>query len=177
MLYLSSFKFHCVKEFWDWTQDCCNVCIGGSTPSGYGEKSPKNAGAARGYCIDYLRETFLNIQNMLGGMEGGKAYKDKTQRKQCKMSSSKKLTRKKTSRQVFIWLRPRTPYPTLFIYCIRVSVYLFTQRGGGGVGEPVRKKKLEGRYCSSREGSKIPSWHDWLYLQSINSITHLKDDI
>jgi hypothetical protein len=56
-----------------------------------GEKSPKNAGAATGYCIAYLRETFLNIQNMLGGMEGGKAYKDKTQRRHCKMLSSKKI--------------------------------------------------------------------------------------
>jgi hypothetical protein len=53
---------------------------------GIREKSPKNAGAATGY----QRETFLNIQNMLGGMEGGKAYKDKTQRRQCKVLSSKK---------------------------------------------------------------------------------------
>ncbi len=122
------------------------VCIGRSTPSGYGEKSPKNAGAARGYCIAYIRE-FLNIQNMLGGMErGGRRTKIRLKEGNAKCFHLKKFTCKETSRQVFICLRPRTPYSTPFIYCIRVSVYLFTQGrvgGGGGLGEPVRR--LEGR--------------------------------
>jgi hypothetical protein len=55
------------------------------------------------------------------------------------------LTCKGTLRQVFICLRPRTPYTPLS-HCILVySIYLFTQgrREGGGRFEPV--KRLEGQ--------------------------------
>ncbi len=53
------------------------------------------------------------------------------------MSSSKKLTCKGTLGQVFICLRPRTPY-TLYVY----TVYLFTHGRG------------EGRDLSQREGER-----------------------
>ncbi len=57
---------------------------------------------------------------------------DKTHRKQCKMSSSKKMTCKGTLRQVFICLFPRTSYPPpppIHTVCV-YTVYLFTREGG-----------------------------------------------
>ncbi len=74
----------------------------------------------------------------------------------------KKLTCNGTWRQVFICLRPRTPYPpplyTVYVYNV-FTVFLFTQTWGGGV-EPERRgfTKLGRKYQ-----------HDRLYLQSINS--------
>jgi hypothetical protein len=56
------------------------------------------------------------------------------------MPSSKKLTCKGTLRQLFICLRPGTPYPTppYTLYCIRVYSILFHTVKGGGV-EPERR--------------------------------------
>ncbi len=65
----------------------------------------------------------------------GHPWKDKTHGRQCKMSSSKKITYKGTLRQVFICLRPRTPYPPPRTHYIRLRVYsilIHTGRGGGG---------------------------------------------
>jgi hypothetical protein len=47
------------------------------------------------------------------------------------MLSSKKLTNKETLRQMFICLRPRTPFPQYTVYVY--TIYLITQgRGKGG---------------------------------------------
>ncbi len=65
-------------------------------------------------------------------------------RRWCKMLSSKKLTCKGTLRQVFIYLRPRTPYPpsyhTVYVY----EAYLFTQGMGGGGGGRWNREKVRG---------------------------------
>ncbi len=62
-----------------------------------------------------------------------------------------KLTSKCAWRQVFICLRPpiHSPPPRLHTVWIHLR-YLFTQGRGGWA--------LEGRYGSSQEGSKIPTW-------------------
>jgi hypothetical protein len=64
------------------------------------------------------------------------------------MSSSKKLTCKGTLRQVFICLRPRTPYPPPplhTVYVSKVCVHiLFTQVRGWG-GELNKKRRGEGQ--------------------------------
>jgi hypothetical protein len=76
-------------------------------------------------------------------------WKDKTHRRQCIMSSYKKLTFKGSLRQVFICLRPRTPYPplhTVYVY----TVYLFTQRKVKGWGE-----------LNQREGQRGNSSQSW----------------
>jgi hypothetical protein len=78
------------------------------------------------------------------------------------MSSSEKLTYKRTLRQVFICLRPGTPAVT---HCVRVySILIHT--GKGGV-EP--EGRLEGQQFT-KLGRKYQ--HDWLYLQSVNSDKH-----
>jgi hypothetical protein len=80
--------------------------------------------------------------------------KDKTHRRQCKMSSSKKTTCKGTLQQVFICLSPRTPYLSPLEHCIRVySILIHTGRGGGGSGtrETVREATVH------KAGSKIPT--------------------
>jgi hypothetical protein len=59
-----------------------------------------------------------------------------------KFHHQKKLTCKVTLRQVFICLRPRTPYHHSITHCIRVYLYLFT-RGKG-----------EGRELNQREGER-----------------------
>jgi hypothetical protein len=80
------------------------------------------------------------------------------------MLSSKKITCKGTLRNVFICLRPRTPYPpalhTVYVY----TVYLFTQGRGGRV-EPERR--LEGQQFT-KLGRKYQ--HDCLYLH-ISQVT------
>jgi hypothetical protein len=60
----------------------------------------------------------------------------------------KKLTCKRALRQMFICLRPRTPFPHLpFTHCIRVycTVHLFTQRSGEGVGGVEPERRGEGQ--------------------------------
>jgi hypothetical protein len=55
------------------------------------------------------------------------------------MSSSKRLICKEILRQVFICLRPRTPYPTLnTVYVYTVYVLIHTGDGGGGGVESER---------------------------------------
>ncbi len=79
----------------------------------------------------------------------------------------KKLTSKGTSRQVFICLRPRTPYPpppplhTVYGHTV-YTVYLFTQGRGGERIEPERR--LEGQQFT-KLGRKIST--------PINSDEHL----
>ncbi len=60
--------------------------------------------------------------------------KDKTHRKQCKMSSSKKIDLWKDTRHVFICLGPRTPYLPPVTHCIHVyRIFIHTgTRGRGG---------------------------------------------
>jgi hypothetical protein len=71
------------------------------------------------------------------------------------MSSCKKLTYNGTLRQMFIYLKPRTPYPpppplhTVYVY----TVHLFTQGRGGRV-EPERR--LEGQQFTNLD-RKIPT--------------------
>ncbi len=75
-------------------------------------------------------------------------YKYKTHRRQCKMSSSKKLTCKGTVPHVFICMRAQNPIPPPpLTHCKRVYIilYLFT-KGGGGRVEPERR--LEGQQFS-----------------------------
>jgi hypothetical protein len=107
----------------------------------------------------------INEDVALGFKKKFSAWKDKTHRRQCKMSSSKELTCKVTLRQVFICLRPRTPGHPPLTHCIRVhSIHIHTGRGEGGRVEPVRR--LQGQQFT-KLGWKYQ--HDWLYLQSINS--------
>jgi hypothetical protein len=61
-------------------------------------------------------------------------------------------------------LPPITPYSPLS-HCVRVQ-YTYSHKGGGG-----RANKREGRGAIiHKSGRKYQ--HDWLYLQSINSIKH-----
>jgi hypothetical protein len=56
------------------------------------------------------------------------------------MFSYKKVTCKGTLRQVFISLRPRTPYPPHTLYtCLQYS-YSHREQGGWGGGELTREK-------------------------------------
>jgi hypothetical protein len=78
------------------------------------------------------------------------------------MSSSKKLTCKGTLRQVFICLRPRTPYtaytpiplPYTMYTCKQYSTY-FLHREGGRRGDWTREK-VRGATVH-KAGSKIPT--------------------
>ncbi len=89
------------------------------------------------------------------------------------MSSSKKLTCAWTLRQVIICpSEAQNPIPPFTLYCtvqymckIVYRVYLFRQ--GRGESEPER---LEGQQFT-KLGGKYQ--HDWLYLQSINSVKNL----
>jgi hypothetical protein len=83
------------------------------------------------------------------------------------------MTCKGTLRQVFICLRPRTPYPpyTLCMYpCIQYT--LFTQGGGGGVNQ--RGGERGNRSQSWLENTNMTECTQEIgYLQSINSEKHL----
>ncbi len=100
-----------------------------------------------------------------------------------KMSSSKKLTRKGTLRQVFIWIwseqsvklllnmvfnSARHPRPLPATHCLYICTVLWHREGGGGRVEPERR--LEGHQFT-KLGRKYQ--HDWLYLQSVNSDKYL----
>jgi hypothetical protein len=104
---------------------------------------------------------------------GFEPQKDKTHRRQCKMSSSKKLTCKGTFWQVFICLRPCMPYtPPPLTHCKSVySTYTYSDRKGRGGGRVEPEKRLEGQQFTKlgREHQ-----HDWLCLQSINLHKHLQ---
>jgi hypothetical protein len=73
-------------------------------------------------------------------------------------TSKKKLTCKGTVRQVFICLRPRTPYPPPLTHCIRVYGYvLYTYLlREGGEGESETREKIRGATVN-KAGSKIPT--------------------
>ncbi len=86
----------------------------------------------------------------------------------------KKLTCKGTLRQVFYLSEapfpPMTPYspPAYTLYTCKQYSYSHRERVGGGGGvesNPVRS--LKGHYKPGRKYQ-----HDWLYLQTINSIEH-----
>jgi hypothetical protein len=85
------------------------------------------------------------------------------------MSSSKKIAW--TSGQVFICLRPRTPYlpPYILYTCIQLQ-YTYLHREGGKDGRVEPERRLEGKQVT-KLGRKYQ--HDGLYLQSINSDKHL----
>jgi hypothetical protein len=90
-----------------------------------------------------------------------------------KCRHQKKFPCKGTLRQVFICLRPRTPYIytsiPLPLHTVRVYSILFTQgRGKEGEVEPERRFQ---RQQFTQLGPKYQ--HDWLYLQSVNSDKHL----
>ncbi len=62
------------------------------------------------------------------------------------MSSSKKIDLKRTLRQVFICLRPRTPYPPPLTPCKRVySILIQTGKGGKG-GEFNQREGYRGSF-------------------------------
>jgi hypothetical protein len=83
-----------------------------------------------------------------------------------------KLTCKRTLRHVFYpseapFPPKMTPYPRPFTHCIRVySILIHTGKGGG---EELTREKVRGAivHKASRKYQ-----HDYLYLQSINSIKH-----
>ncbi len=68
-----------------------------------------------------LRVRFPSVITTIFGQVVSQKYK--THRRQFKLSSSKKMKCKETLRQLFICLRPRTPYPPPLTHC----------KGGGGV--------------------------------------------
>ncbi len=75
------------------------------------------------------------------------------------------MTCKGTLRQVFICLRPGTPYPTPLAHCIRVfSILIYTGKGDRGRVESERRG--EGQQFT-KLGRKYQQ--DWLSLLSINS--------
>ncbi len=113
-------------------------------------------------------ESLEQLRNRVRG--NPEPWTDKIHRRQWKMSSSKKWTCKGTSRQVFIWLRPRIPYTPL-THCIRVySMYIHYSHREGVGGGGVELNQREGATVHKAR-SKIQ--HDWLYLQSINYDKHL----
>jgi hypothetical protein len=57
------------------------------------------------------------------------------------MSSSKKINCKGTLRQVFIRLRPRTPYPPTPLHAVYV-LYTYSHREGGGGGDLTREQVI-----------------------------------
>ena len=86
---------------------------------------------------------------------------------QAKYRHLKKLTCKGTVRQVFICLRPRTPYPPPFH-----TVYLLTKGRGGEGGRVEPERRLEGHQFTTLDRKYQ---HDWLYLLSKNSKKHLRN--
>ncbi len=65
------------------------------------------------------------------------------------MSSSKNFICKSTLRQMFICLRPRTPYHPPLTHCIHVySILIHTEKGGGG--ELNQKEGLRGNSLQSQ---------------------------
>ncbi len=69
----------------------------------------------------------------------------------------KKLTCKRISRQVFICLRPRTPYPpplhTVYVYTVQCT---YSHKEGGRGGSWTREKGRGGTV--HKDGSKLPTW-------------------
>ncbi len=143
-------------------------------------------------CTDYN----IKFADMLSplykrNVRGCKSWTNQLYRHQCKMSSSKKLTCKRTLRQVFFCLGP----PPLLGFClgwssnflnlVRYSVIntsriwsptrtvciidcTLIQGKGGGRVEPERRLQEQ---PFTKLGRKYQ--HNWLYLQFINSDKHL----
>jgi hypothetical protein len=74
-------------------------------------------------------------------------------------------------RQVFIGLRPRSPPPTPVTHWMNTDPCTYSHRDGGGRGVRWTSEKVRGALVHKR-GQKYQ--HDWLGLQSINSIKHQK---
>ncbi len=72
------------------------------------------------------------------------------------------LTCKGTLRQVFIWLRPRTPYPPPPAYTLFTYILYTNSHREGGEGEPERR--LDGQHFISKLCQKYQ--YDGLYLQT-----------
>ncbi len=107
----------------------------------------------------YQKRAFIAIILYKSAENCNLRKKHKTHRRQCKMSSSKKLTCKGTLRQVFICVRPRTPYPSPHShYSI---LYFFTTGKRGRKGGNWTRKEVRGATEESIEhkaGLKIPAW-------------------
>ncbi len=67
-----------------------------------------------------------------------------------------RLICKGTLRQVFICLRPRTPYPTLHTVYV-YTVYVLIHTGDGGGGESWIRERVRGATVH-KAWSKIPTW-------------------
>ncbi len=66
--------------------------------------------------------------------------------------------KKFTMRQVFICLRPTTPYPP-YKLCISVySILIHTGKGGGGEGERVEPERRGEGQQDQKYWLKIPTW-------------------
>jgi hypothetical protein len=96
------------------------------------------------------------------------------------MSSSKKLTCKGTLKQVFICLRPRTPYPpppTHYTFYRRIqNTYLKGKVGGKELNQKEGERGNRGEYRSQswvENNNKTECPQEIGYLQSINSDIHL----
>jgi hypothetical protein len=96
----------------------------------------KGGGGGKGFQSRKQKPVFLSRVSSVEQKRSDASTHRNTNRKQCKMSSSKKLTCRGTFRQVFICLRPRTPYPPPVH-----TVYLFAQERGGGGTEPERRRE------------------------------------
>jgi hypothetical protein len=77
----------------------------------------------------------------------------------------KQFTCKDTLRQVFICLRPRTPYPPSPPYTLYVQ-YTYSHREGGRRGESWTREKVR-EATVHKAGSKIPIW---LTLSPVNKL-------
>ncbi len=81
-------------------------------------------------------------------------------RRKIRLIEGKKFTCKGTLRQVFICLRPRTPYyqPPLHTECVYTVRYTYSHRERGEGGrELVQREGYRGETVH-KAGSKIPTW-------------------
>jgi hypothetical protein len=88
----------------------------------------------------------------------------------------KQLTCKGTLRQVFIWLRPRTPYPRPLAHCKRVYSMLIHTGEGVELNPREGERGNRGEYRSQNwvENTNMTDCtQEICYLQSINSDKHL----
>ncbi len=126
----------------------------------------------RNFCSNVRTHLFLSNWYLLRSVKPRRRTRNS---KQFKMSSSEIFTCKGTLRQVFICLRPRTPYPpsayTMFTYI----QYTYSHREGGEGGELIETDRRGEGQQFTKLGRKYQ--HDWLHLQSINSYKHLPQSL